>query len=100
MANWVREEGTEEGTGLVEGDDVGADQVLGTGAHSVEMELALERVQGQGGTDEGTVVADHARSAGGHGRQEVDPPVVDGLWRRPVLDQLENRHGCESMDRE
>lgn len=60
MTNGISEEGTEEGTGLVKGDNVGAEEVHSSGGHVVEMELVLERAQGKGSADEGTIVADHA----------------------------------------
>lgn len=61
-----------------------------------EGEVVPEGRQRHGGADKGRVVADDARGKGRGRGAEVDAPVVDGLWRWPVLDEGEEAHcGCD-----
>lgn len=89
MADGIAKERPEERSRDVGRDDVGLDQVLLSHAHLVEAKLGSKRLQGQRGADECAVVSDHARGERGHHREEVYPPVVDRLGRRPILDFLE-----------
>lgn len=89
----VTEEGTEKGTGLVDGDDVGLDISQAGGGVRGELELLCEGRKGNGSSDEGRVVANHHGSKGSDSGEGVDAPVVDGGRRRPVLDLGEETHG-------
>ena len=84
MREAIGEEGAEESAGLVDGDDVGLEERERGIVVRVEAEFVLEGGEGEGGADEGAVVADHAGGEGGDGGAGPDAPVVDILWERGV----------------
>lgn len=94
VARAVGGDGAEEGSRLVDGDDVllGHGEVVGLVARKVE--LLREGWQRERRAEEGRLVADEAGREGGDGRAGVDAPVVDLLGRRPVLLEGEEAHCC------
>lgn len=57
VAGWVCEESAEKGTGLVQRDNIRADQV---GIQALPVELILEGLQTESRADERAVIPDHA----------------------------------------
>lgn len=88
----VGADGTEEGTGLVERNNVGGDSVRLSGTVLTPVEFVLERCKSNGSSNESTVVTNHDSAESSDGCAIVDPPVVDGLRRRPVLVKSEKTH--------
>lgn len=88
----VGADGTKEGAGLVERNNVGGNSIRLSGAVLTPVEFGLERRKSDGASNESTVVTNHDCAESGDGCAIVNPPVVDGLGRRPVLVKSEKTH--------
>lgn len=89
----VGEQTSEEGTSLVDRNDVGLEQSQTVLAVGGKLELLHEGGQGESGSDEGRVIADGATGEGRDDCTKVDAPVVNRLGRRAVLYKSEESHG-------
>ena len=94
---WVSHERTEEGAGLVAGDDVGALEGDGRLAEEVKSKFIFKRVKRDGAADERAVISDHHCGTPCNGGREVHTPIVDigGCWT--ILDLVEKPHGDRDL---
>ena len=92
MIGDVCEESAEEGTRLVDTNDVRFDVGKRAWIELVPAKLLDESREGECRANEGRVVADHAGGEGGYGGEAIDAPVVDLLWRWPILNTSEDTH--------